>query len=65
MSLFALVGQALTLGWFVGGILSEAMGPRSALVLVAILCVAINVLAFVSSPALRAIGHDEEDQKNS
>jgi predicted MFS family arabinose efflux permease len=60
MSLFALVGQILTLGWFVGGVLSEAMGPRSALVLVAILCAVLNVVAHVSSPALRAIGHDEE-----
>jgi hypothetical protein len=60
MSLFALIGQLLTLGWFVGGTLSEAIGPRAALVLVAILCVAINVLAFVCSPVLRAIGHDGE-----
>jgi predicted MFS family arabinose efflux permease len=60
MSLFALVGQILTLGWLVGGMLSEAIGPQAAMILTAILCVGINVLAFASSPVLRAIGRDEE-----
>lgn len=56
MSLFALVGQLLTLGWFVGGLLSEAFGPQAAMISVALICVLVNVVAYLRSPALRAIG---------
>lgn len=60
MSLFSLVAQILTLGWFVGGVLSEIMGPRAAMILVGILCAGLNVLAYLRSHTLRNIGRDEQ-----
>ena len=56
MSLFSLVGQFLTLGWLVGGLLSEAIGPQATMLLVAGVCALLNVLTYVRSADLRNIG---------
>jgi predicted MFS family arabinose efflux permease len=60
MSLFSLIGQLLTLGWFVGGVLSEAIGAQAAMVIVAFLCAGANILAYIRSPALRIVDRDGE-----
>ena len=59
MGLFSLMGQILTFGWLVGGLLSDALGPHRAMMLVAVLCASVNVWAYRRSPALRGIGQGE------
>jgi hypothetical protein len=59
MSLFSLVGQILTMGWLLGGVLSEAFGPQNAMIAVALFCLGVNLIAYLSSPALRRLGRDE------
>ncbi len=59
MSLFSLVGQILTMGWLLGGILSQTMGPQAAMIAVAVFCFGLNGLAYWRSPALRNLGGDE------
>jgi MFS family permease len=60
MSLFSMVAQILTLGWFVGGLLSEMMSPQAAMIIAASVCALVNVLAYLRSPDLRAIGRTDE-----
>jgi MFS family permease len=59
MSIFSLIGQVLTLGWFAGGVLSEAVGPQSAMIIAALLCAGLNVFAYLRSAELRATGRDD------
>ena len=56
MSLFTLIGQILTMGWLVGGLLSESVGPQNAMLVVAAFCAALNLLAYLCSTALRKLG---------
>lgn len=58
MSLFSLVGQLLTFGWLVGGLLSEAIGPQATMLLVAGICALLNGLAYGVSADLRSIGRE-------
>lgn len=59
MALFSLLGQILTFGSLIGGLLSDAIGPQLAMIAMAVLCAVINVLAYVQSAELRAVGQDE------
>lgn len=59
MGLFSLMGQILTFGSLIGGLLSDAIGPRLAMIAMAVLCAVVNVVAYVRSAALRAVGQDE------
>ena len=58
MGLFSLLGQILTLGWLVGGLLSDLIGSQLTMMGIALLCAGINVWAYVRSAKLRAIGQD-------
>jgi predicted MFS family arabinose efflux permease len=58
MSLFALVGQLVTFGWFVGGSLSEWIGPQLAIIILAVAGSAIHLLGWVRSPELRSLGRN-------
>jgi MFS family permease len=58
MSLFSLVGQLLTFGWLVGGLLSDSVGPQAAMLLVAGLCALLNIVAYWRSADLRSIGRE-------
>jgi MFS family permease len=59
MGLFSLMGQILTFGWLVGGVLSDAIGPQRAMMVVAVLCAGVNVWVYRRSSELRAIGQDD------
>ncbi len=53
MSIFSITAEAGTLGWLAGGALAQATSNEVALVTMAAAGVAITVLAFAASPALR------------
>lgn len=56
MSLFSMLGQLLGFGWFVGGALSEWVGPQIAIIACVLLSVAVHLLAYVRSADLRNLG---------
>ncbi|MEZ4869763.1 MAG: MFS transporter [Caldilineaceae bacterium] len=58
MGLFSLMMQILTFGWLVGGLLSDAIGSQLAMMAMAALCAAGNLLVYMRSAEVRAIGQD-------
>lgn len=56
MSLFSMLGQLLGFGWFVGGALSEWIGPQFAIMSCALLSLAVHLLAYARSADLRTLG---------
>jgi hypothetical protein len=61
MSLFSLVGQLLTFGWLVGGLLSSSIGAQATMLLVAGLCALVNIVAYWRSADLRNIGRKVDE----
>ena len=56
MSLFSMLGQLLGFGWFIGGVLSEWIGPQFAIMSCALLAVAVHLVAYARSADLRNLG---------
>jgi predicted MFS family arabinose efflux permease len=56
MSLFSMLGQRLGFGWFIGGVLSEWIGPQFAIMSCALLAVAVHLVAYARSADLRKLG---------
>lgn len=56
MSLFGLVSQMLALGWLIGGLVSEAIGPRQTLILAGVTVFVLYLFAYLRSAELRQIG---------
>jgi len=58
MALFALTGQFIQFGWFVGGASSQLVGPDATLIAGGIICASFYTFAYVKSPAIRQLGRE-------
>lgn len=59
MSLFGIISQTLAFGWLIGGLASEAIGPRATFILSGLIVLSLYMLAYVRSPELRQIGQQD------
>ena len=58
MALFALTGQSIQFGWFVGGMSSELVGPQATLIGGGIICASFYIFAYAKSPPIRQLGRE-------
>jgi predicted MFS family arabinose efflux permease len=58
MALFALTGQFIQFGWFVGGTSSELIGPDATLIAGGVVCASFYIFAFTKSSAIRQLGRE-------
>ena len=56
MSIFAIITQVFSVSWLLGGALSELIGPQATMISGMAVCAAVYVVAYVRSPAIRALG---------
>lgn len=56
MALFALATQAILFGWFVGGVMSELIGPRATLITSGAITATFYLFVYLKSSAIRQLG---------